>query len=482
MNAPSIRALIPAITIALVLLAGQANANSFLFVVTTDFQVSGNCTEIEIDSPWNAEAGLEQVSGDAIVREHGGLLYVVNRYLADNVQVIDPAANYLTIHENSVGPGSNPQDIVVLNENRAYISRYESTWLYEFDPATGSVIDSIDLSLFADGDGLPEMSRMALDGDHLFVQLQRLDRNFFWTPVSPSYLAVIDISTNQLVDTDHGQAGIQAISLAGTNPGFPMTRDESSRKLYVSELGSYGSLDGGIDVVDLDQLVSLGFVSTETQLGGDVGAFVIAGGKGFAVTSDDAFFTNDFVSFSLATGAILGTHYSTSGFVPDVEYDNTSGQIFLCDRKTTAPGIQVFDGTSGAQLTGSPISTGLPPFDLVVVQPEDVGVAGASETETLLPELAPRAYPNPFRSSTEIRFQIGRNSSGGTSTTVAIYTAEGRLVRMLTTRKPAQSAFASIRWDGRTGAGRQAAAGLYLFRVIDAARSTESTGRVTLIR
>ena len=55
-----------------------------------------------------------------------------------------------------MGPGTNPVDMVFVSADRAYVSRNDSVWLLEVDPTTGALTDSIDLSLFADGDGLPE--------------------------------------------------------------------------------------------------------------------------------------------------------------------------------------------------------------------------------------------------------------------------------------------------------------------------------------
>ena len=55
---------------------------------------------------------------------------------------------------------------------------------------------TIDLASLADGDGLPEMSQMALVGERLFVSLQRLDRRTGFVPNGPSWLAVVDTTTD----------------------------------------------------------------------------------------------------------------------------------------------------------------------------------------------------------------------------------------------------------------------------------------------
>ncbi|MFH1680175.1 MAG: hypothetical protein ABIH26_05955, partial [Candidatus Eisenbacteria bacterium] len=342
---------------------GSAPAEEFLLAVTTDYETSGQCAKVGLENPWPVQANLEPVGSDPVVREWRNRIYVVNRLFADNIQVIDPESGFDTVLEFSVGAGSNPQDIVFASDTKAYVSRYESTKLYEVNPSTGAITDSVDLSLFADGDGLPEMSRMVLFGGRVFVQIQRIDRST-WTPLLPSYLAVVDAATNSLVDADPAAPGVQGIALRASNPNGPMVLDEGAGRIYVGETGSYFALDGGVEKIDAAGLVSEGWVVTEAALGGDLGVFALAGAKGFAAVSSDWFYTTRLVSFDAGTGALLAVHYTTDGYVPDIEWDTLTAQVFLADRKITAPGVHVFSATSGARLTTSPRNTGLPPADL----------------------------------------------------------------------------------------------------------------------
>ncbi len=447
-----------------------AATQPFLFSVTTAYETSGNCATIQIDSAFTTATGLQAVGSDPVVRYAGEKLYVLNRSLADNIQILDPALSFATQSEVSTGPGSNPQDIVVIDPSRSYVSRYESAWLYEMNPATGAVIDSIDLSPFADTDGLPEMSRMARRGDLLFVQLQRLDRNNFWTPVVPGMIAVIDITTNLTVDADGSLPGTQAISLSAGNPNGQMTLDSAGAALYVSLLGAYGVNDGGIEKVNTNSLASEGWVTTETDLGGDVGPFAMAGNTAYAIVSSDFFYTNQLVTVSVATGAKLGTILSTTGFVSDLEYDDSSSLLFLADRDAVSPGVRVVNTVSETELTTSPISTGLPPFDLVVVSPIDVGIAGSGEAGSFPANRASWAQPNPFRSSTELFFR----RPGDEVREIDIYDPAGRLVRRLEGND-------SFVWDGRTDGGDDAGAGVYFYRPVRSDRSPAG-GRVVLVR
>ncbi|MBN1827230.1 MAG: hypothetical protein JW958_13310 [Candidatus Eisenbacteria bacterium] len=459
--------------LSLALAAGASRAEDRLFAVTTDYETIGSCAEIDLDPPFPAATGLEPVGADPLVRFWRNEVYVINRLYADNIQVLDPDSGYETTLEFSVGAGSNPQDIAFLAPDRAYVSRFESAWLYEVNPATGAILDSIDLSLFADADGLPEMSSMAVWDGFVFVQIQRIERPY-WTPVSPAWLAVIDPSTNALVDVDPGTPGVQGIELTGLNPRGQMILDEENGDLYVAEMGEYFSLDGGVERVDLNGWTAEGFVVTEAALHGDLGPIALSGGAGWAVVSDDWFFTNHLVAFDPSTGALLDTLYTTTGYVSDLEADAPTGRLFLCDRKETAPGVHVFDAASGARLTSSPVNTGLPPADVVVVRPITAGVATPGEEDRFPAGRAARALPNPFRSGTTILFHAGAGASPPAA--ASIYDIRGRLVRDI----PIPPGAGSIDWDGRDASGRDAAPGVYFYR-IDATPAL-LTGRMVRVR
>ncbi|MCA9752269.1 MAG: hypothetical protein KC591_08775, partial [Gemmatimonadetes bacterium] len=67
---------------------------------------------------------VAEVSTDPALRVFDGIVYVVNRFLADNVQVIDPELGFATTAQFSTENGSNPQDAVVI-DGRAFVTRFE---------------------------------------------------------------------------------------------------------------------------------------------------------------------------------------------------------------------------------------------------------------------------------------------------------------------------------------------------------------------
>ncbi len=88
------------------------------------------------------------------------------------------------------------------------------------------------------------------------------------------------------------------------------------------------------------------------------------------------------------------------------------------------------------------------------------------------------ASPNPFRSVTAIRFRAGAELAPQV-VLVKIYNVLGQLVQVLGVRINGAGEYEVV-WDGRTGAGRPAPSGTYVY-VIEAGDALIA-GRVTLLR
>ncbi len=440
--------------------SAQAPLSDLIFTVTTDYSVSGQCASVGVLPPWDVETGLASVHSDAIAREHEGLVYIVNRLYADNIQVLDPSDGFSTVRQFSVGPGTNPVDIAFVDATRAYVSRYETPWLLEVDATTGAVTDSIDLSVFADGDGLPEPAAMAVVGGRLFVSIQRIDRDLYWTPVAPSWLAVIDTSTNALVDVDPGTPGMQGVELTATNPYTDLLLGDDGTTLYIGESGTWSALDGGIEAVDTATLTTLGLVITESELGGNVEDFALPlDGRAHAVVSRTSPAESYCVAFDWDGGSLLETVWRPGGWsVPDVEVHPGSGQLFVADRTYAAPGVRVFDAATGVQLGGL-LDVGLPPHDLLVLGDVVTGVAGdepGSPGEGGRARLT--AAPNPSRGTVWLSLTgVERDLSSGAS--VRIHDVAGRFVREIRTDD-----LGAANWDGCDERGRAVASGVYFAR------------------
>ena len=335
----------------------------FTFITTTDFQ-TGSASVVWLDGAYTTEKDVAVIHSDAVARYFDGLIYVINRFGADNIQILDPANGFATVRQFSVENGSDPHDIAVVSTTKAYVTRYNKTDLWIVDPSTGKQTGSVNLSAFADGDGIPEMDHLLLTGDRLFVSVQRIDRNTNWNPVGLSYLAVVDVTADTLVDVDPGTAGTQAIALAATNPFSDLQMNTSTGNLYVACVGDWGTADSGVEAVNPMTLSSEGIVLAGTTVGGDITDIELVSAETGYVIITDANFHSLLVRFNPSTGAVTETVYAPGDFVLKDIARAPTGELFLVDRSVTNPGIRLYDVETGAEITSTPIDVGLPPFQI----------------------------------------------------------------------------------------------------------------------
>jgi DNA-binding beta-propeller fold protein YncE len=441
-------------------------AASYAFVTGTDFFGPGCASWVSLDAPRTAHDCVTPISSDPVARSAFGRVYVVNRYGADNVQVLGPAHGFATERQFSVGNGANPQDIAVLSPSKAYVSLLNAPYLLVVDPRTGAALDSIPLAAFADADGLPEAYKMWIHGDRVFLTLERLAN---YLPTDYSLIAVIDASADTVVDADPAVPGVQAIRLTGLDPNGDLAYDPAADVLLVGEVGQYGIADGGVERIDPVGLRALGFETTEAQLEGELGEIALApNGAAYAVVSDFGFTgSSRLVRYDRATGALLDTLFTTGGAsLADLEV-NDRGELWLCDRSLLAPGMRVFDTATDAPLAG-PIDVGAPPFTVCFGDAADGGPGPASPGLALL-----GLGPNPAGGDFEVRFQVGDDAR--LPVRLRVFDARGAEVGRVEVG-PLGAGDHSASWHA---SGRQGP-GIYFFRLERGGRSAR--GRFVLIR
>jgi len=475
---------------------GSARAQDRVLAVTTDY-TTGSLATLAVSSPWGANCDLAPVCADAVVRAAGGLIYVVNRFGCDNIQVINPAT-WTIVREFSVGSETNPQDIAVISPTRAYVSRYETNDLLEVNPSTGAILGTISLAAFADQDGLCEMHRMILHGDRLFVQLQRMVRRDWpdpWIPARPSLLVVIDVNTRQIVDADPSQPGIQGIALAGANPVAPIQVDHNTGEFLVAGAGQYNVLDAaGIERVDPVEMRSLGLQINEQTLGGDLVDFAQwSPSRAYAIVTLPGFNTV-LVSYNPATGQRISVVYNPGSFVLADVLSYPTGLIFVSDRDFINPGVRVYNAADGTP-AGGPIFTCLPPNELIVLPASSSGVEFPDLVEVLGQGSLGPPRPNPSAGAVTLSLNLGAPSApAGAAVGVdredvvprwmaasgsapvdptglyrlEVYDIHGRRVRTLAA--DGAKAPSDITWDGADSRGSMAHAGVYFLRLTQGGR------------
>ncbi len=89
------------------------------------------------------------------------------------------------------------------------------------------------------------------------------------------------------------------------------------------------------------------------------------------------------------------------------------------------------------------------------------------------------AYPTPFTAETIIPVETFRESPAG-GARVEILAMDGRVVRALPL--PSGAGGHPIVWDGRDGAGRALATGVYPYRLVLSSGAVAGRGRALLVR
>ncbi len=328
-------------------------------VVTTDYQ-TGAYSTIALDG-LTVTQDINFVHSDAVCHFDPltGTPFVILRLGADAVDVLDPGT-FDIVKEYSVEASSNPHDIEVVSADRAYITRFGLSKMLIVNPMTGAEIGTVDLSAYADTDGIPEISGMAKMNDQLYVTVKRLDRENSWEPVGDSYIVVIDAATGQVTGD---------IELTGTNPVGAPEYSAALGKFVVALVGSYGTLDdGGVELLDPATDTVGGFIVSEATLGGSLNkTLCIAETKCYAIigVAGDNGSNTHIVTFNPNTGQTTGTLLQGAGWVYGniaITPDNT--ELWIADRTADNAGIRIFDTATDAEKTPAPVGVGLPPSDI----------------------------------------------------------------------------------------------------------------------
>lgn len=330
-------------------------------VVATDFQ-TGILATVVMDAPHRTRELPTPVFSDAVVRVTGGETIVLNRFLADNVQVLGKRLR--TRLQCRTGAGSNPHDIVVRDAHTAYVTRYGAPELWVVDPKARGCrrfrTGTIDLGAYADADGIPEMDQMALVGSRLFVTLQRLDRLQGFVPTAKSLLVEIDTTTNTI-------AG-EPVTLLGRNAfgdASGIVPEPGGTRLAIATPGDIFAIgDGGIGWVDPGTeppTVERTFFLTEDDVQGNVTDFVLVSPtRGYAIVQGRDL-ENAVWRFDPTRGEAPVKLLTRDGFLPDVALA-PDGMVWIADQSRPGYGVRLLDPASDA--ITKPIDVGLPPFSL----------------------------------------------------------------------------------------------------------------------
>lgn len=336
----------------------------------------GSIAAVGSDSPHPVQTALAVTdSSDVILRSFNAQLFAVNRGTA-SIQVIDPDT-FKILGNYSVGPSSNPQDIVVHN-GKAYITRLDSQLdttntddLWIVNPLTGELIQSIDLKPFTanDGNRVARAAGMAQVGDFLYILLQDLSSNFKAT--ASGKVVVLDTTTDTVVDVNKTTDGTQVIQLTGRNP-TSIVYSPAINRLFIADTGYFddffnndpATLFGGIELIDPGKNTTFGILIDDLLFGGYLSNVALVSATLGLVTVD----ASRVASFNPTTLAVLETNLYTSpgSFLPELLVDKND-LLWIPERNSEGNGLLKLDPSNGALLSG-PLGVGAFPLSMTLIQ------------------------------------------------------------------------------------------------------------------
>ena len=399
-----------------------------IIVATSDYE-SGNTAVYYPETSDFIPAALGQDDQDIAVKTDGEYVYFLSRGLG-SITKYDPAligtemVGDGMIWQYSVGPASNPYDIVFV-DSKAYVICFGSQEIKIVNQNAESQesfnLGTIDISSY-DENGVPEAARGFMYDGMLYVVLQRLNN---WTAEVPGYLLKIDTATDTIVDLDSEAEGVQGVDLLVMNPQ------------YFSQVGSTAYIGGhvwgvqteGVETVDLgDASLAQSMLLDEESMMMDVtGVEVFDNSLGIFYSSAWVQQGDEWVQegaaywFDLSTGE-MGESLPVP--TPEGGAVIVDGIVYVGSRDNSVPGIYPVDPAANS-LAGDVLYSSLPPISMVYVADEPTLVA----EERVVPEsfVLDAPYPNPFNPATTISFST--DTAG--MTRVDVFNVAGQKVETL---------------------------------------------------
>lgn len=308
---------------------------STVFAFTSD-GTTGELRWLEGDS---LSASSLEFHNDSKVIPQGNMLYILERYEADNLVILDASKlpSSESVKQIALKDASNPMDLVVVNDTLAWLALYNEGYVLAIDPSTGKAKDTLDISEYS-SEGAPSPYTQALElyGDTLLVVLQRLNAD--WSVEKKGLVLVVDAISGKILDE---------IELKGRNP---FDARVIGAQLYV---GCQGSSMGtmvldethSLDVVDL-KTAEVEVLVTSKNLGGAPTSIAYDAKKDLLyVGSYKAWGDMPVAIVERATGKILQKAipniYNAFG---GIDVDPETSLLYIGDQDTEKGGLKTWDG------------------------------------------------------------------------------------------------------------------------------------------
>lgn len=229
-------------------------------LISADYTSSQIATGSQSGSRAATEGILTKTQSDYIIESYRNNVYHIGRYLIDSITKYDADINLVdAVWEYSANGdantdvlSANPFDLIHESDNKAYLLRQDSPFVWQINPQAAEeedfVVDKIDLSAYSiEGQKAPHTAAAAIKNGRLYIAMQRRDSNF---EPQTGYISVIDTSNNEEIDTDPTKDGLKGIAINTTNAFAVDIQDDY---LYVQGRGAFRATShGGIDRINLN--------------------------------------------------------------------------------------------------------------------------------------------------------------------------------------------------------------------------------------
>ena len=320
--------------------------------VSGDYNGNGVLTTITVPDmivTVNAVAGV--AGGDPVVRTHGDLLVILDRFGGDTVTVLDRELGL--VGQVSTGAGSNPQDSAVIGDN-LYVAAFDTAGVLVFDltDLSAGIQDTLSLASLDAADDVPDCNSIMAVGSRLYVSCQILDRSTF-APRGPGKVAVLD-TTDSTLET--------VLDLSSSNPTAQFAQSEDGDLVFST---APGAIFGGTNDAGCVERISTGTtpaVENCLSSNAELNAYprqVLPQGESIIFVNVSGFTSSDVRK--IAGGVVspmalpnLGTNIGNVAACP-------TGHLVIDDNTTDARGVRIYDA-EGVALNAEPVDVGWSEF------------------------------------------------------------------------------------------------------------------------
>lgn len=324
---------------------------------------------------------------DIALSAYGSYFYRIEKFQADNVTKFHMEAPTIPVWQYSTNDAgeegsSNPYGLVFLNDSKAYLLRYGKSIAWIVNPSAKTQdefkIGELDLSAYADDDGVPEMAAGVIAGGKLFIVCQRLAD---FVPTNDAYVAVFDTATDEEIDTaTENNAGLQGIALPIRNP---MGIQQFGGEIYVQGSGDLGADWAGRDPAYTGGIIRIDPLTYAVEMvvdDGNAADHPYGNISGMAIASaDKGYFVgyagwenNTLYAFNPATGVVSGpANEALAGKniagLDAGAYPDANGMVWVCN--STEAEVVILDPADDS--IDERIDTALNPLQVVFVYESD---------------------------------------------------------------------------------------------------------------